>query len=458
MPAWTSRLLALAWSATLGACSLIGHAPTASLPAWDEPIIFVHGNGDNASLFIATAWRFESNGWPRDRLFAFNLPYPVSRDLNDVAQANRTSAEEYTAFLAAKVDEVKRITGAPKVILIGNSRGGYPIRRYLRDGGAKNVSDVILGGTPNHGVSVSTTVQPTNEYNGAGPWLVSLNAPQGPAEIAEVTPGVRFLTLRSDHNDLYAQPTGAYIGMPNMDTHVTFDGPALAGAQNVVLPGVDHRETVYSVQAFNQMWQFLTGRTPKADIIAEAKPEISGCIFAIERQTPTNLPLAGTHVQIFRVDAASGRREEQLLDTHVSDDGRFGPVALDSKRRYEFALEHPGYSVTHLYFGDFLRSTEWLNLSLQAKVDNATSNSVVTLARPSGYFNTTRDTILLDGLTPKEIQTPVPTKAQATVTIPEIDAMHPVVGRYDDEVIVAPAWPGVDANGSSQRVVEVLLD
>ena len=71
---------------------------------------------------------------------------------------------------------------------------------------------------------------------------------------------------------------------------------------------------------------------------------------------------------------------------------------------------------------------------------------------------TTRDTILLDGLTPKEIQTPVPTKAQATVTIPEIDAMHPVVGRYDDEVIVAPAWPGVDANGSSQRVVEVLLD
>jgi pimeloyl-ACP methyl ester carboxylesterase len=29
------------------------------------PIIFVHGNGDNASIWQTTLWRFESNGWPK---------------------------------------------------------------------------------------------------------------------------------------------------------------------------------------------------------------------------------------------------------------------------------------------------------------------------------------------------------------------------------------------------------
>ena len=40
------------------------------------PIVFVHGNGDTAALWQTTIWRFESNGWPRDRLHAIDLPYP----------------------------------------------------------------------------------------------------------------------------------------------------------------------------------------------------------------------------------------------------------------------------------------------------------------------------------------------------------------------------------------------
>ena len=38
------------------------------------PIVFVHGNGDSAALWQTTQWRFESNGWPRDRLFAVQQP------------------------------------------------------------------------------------------------------------------------------------------------------------------------------------------------------------------------------------------------------------------------------------------------------------------------------------------------------------------------------------------------
>jgi triacylglycerol lipase len=55
------------------------------------PIVFVHGNGDTAALWLTTQWRFESNGWPRDRLHAIEVPYPLSRDDDSKPQAGRTS-------------------------------------------------------------------------------------------------------------------------------------------------------------------------------------------------------------------------------------------------------------------------------------------------------------------------------------------------------------------------------
>ena len=47
--------------------------------AAQPPIVFVHGNGDSAALWHTTVWRWESNGWPADRLFALNMPYPQAR-------------------------------------------------------------------------------------------------------------------------------------------------------------------------------------------------------------------------------------------------------------------------------------------------------------------------------------------------------------------------------------------
>ena len=54
------------------------------------------------------------------------------------------------------------------------------------------------------------------------------------------------MTIRSDNNDKYAQPTGQWIGDRNLQTGVTYAGPELKGATNVVLPRVDHRETSFA--------------------------------------------------------------------------------------------------------------------------------------------------------------------------------------------------------------------
>src|SRR5690606_6610643 len=94
-----------------------------------------------------TIWRFESNGWPRERLFAFDQPMPLARDDDAVAQPGRSSTAESMAFLKAQVRRVMDATGAARVILIGNSRGGNTIRNYVQNGGgAAHVSHVVLGG------------------------------------------------------------------------------------------------------------------------------------------------------------------------------------------------------------------------------------------------------------------------------------------------------------------------
>ena len=41
------------------------------------PILFVHGNGDHAALWMTTLWRMESNGIPRERMLAINFTDPL---------------------------------------------------------------------------------------------------------------------------------------------------------------------------------------------------------------------------------------------------------------------------------------------------------------------------------------------------------------------------------------------
>jgi hypothetical protein len=51
-------------------------APAAPGAAQVPPVLFVHGNGDHAALWITTLWRMESNGIPRDRMLAINFTDP----------------------------------------------------------------------------------------------------------------------------------------------------------------------------------------------------------------------------------------------------------------------------------------------------------------------------------------------------------------------------------------------
>jgi triacylglycerol lipase len=392
------------------------------------PILFVHGNGDSAALWITTLWRFESNGYPRDRLFTIDYPYPTARDDDTVPQPGRSGTEEQRAQLAAKVDAVLAQTGAPQLVLVGNSRGANSIRNFVKHGGAPKVSHVILGGGVNHGVYNGGASN--SEFNGAGRFMQELNAG------SEVVPGVQFLTIRSDRLDKYAQPTLA-SGAPS---GIGYDAPELKGATNVVLDGVDHRETAFSPRAFAEMYRFLTGNTARTEIAPEATVRLTGTITGYENKVPTNLPVAGVTVTVFEVDPSTGaRRGGPVHQQTTGADGAWGTLTGEPDASYEFVLQPAGGAVRHIFRSPFPRSSSVV--SMRVTEDMATPDrAMIVFTRPRGYVATGRDTHLLDGVPVPGVKGGVPT--DSAFTVPFTGPERPVPAALNGETITVRAIPG----------------
>ncbi|EJE53313.1 hypothetical protein PMI14_02025 [Acidovorax sp. CF316] len=448
------RRLALIAAAT-AALALTGCATSGSSQEALPPIVFVHGNGDTAALWQTTAWRFESNGWPRERLHAIDVPYPLNRDDDGKAQPGRTSAAEHMAYLKAEVDKVRQATGASKVVLIGNSRGGNAIRNYIQNGGGdQTVSHAILGGTPNHGVWAIPGFREGNEFAGTGPFLKGLNAPKNAAG-DEVTGPVRWLTVRSDGNDKFAQPDGLWIGQKGTATNVTAAGPELKGATNVVLPRIDHRETSYSQAAFAAAYQFITGKAPAAAVIAnEARVALSGKVTGLgvdplDAKTgnfSNNLPLPGAQLEVYATDPATGARSgNALLRTTVAADGQWGPLVVPTGAPLEFAITAPGYATTHIYRSGFPRSSTIVHLRAERIADaDKTAASVVSMTRPRGYLDPERDQMLFDGVPP--VGVPAGAGAASAKIKPEGAAQRSVAAQFNGERVVGQTWPAASGH------------
>src|ERR1700704_6514725 len=339
--------------------SAFAQAPPAAPSATEvPPVLFVHGNGDHAALWITTLWRMESNGVPRDRMFAINFTDPLARTDDSVPQQNRSSTEDQRRELGEAIKELKRRTGAPRVALVGNSRGGYSIRSYIKNGGAADVSHAVLCGVPNHGV-FDWDDNLGNEYNGRGPFLRSLNAGD-----SEVTAGTAFLTLRRDNKDKKAQPDSRILGKPGTSTGISFDGPALKGATNLVIGAVDHRETAFSPRAFREIYKFILGREPdRLAITPEAEVKLSGLVTGTPGGVQTNRPVAGAAVEIYRVSPDTGERIGGAIHASQSaEDGRWGPAQVDPSWHLEIVLTAAGSATTHFYRSPFPRSSDIVHL------------------------------------------------------------------------------------------------
>ena len=434
-------------------------AGCASTPSLQEapPIVFVHGNGDSAALWQTTVWRFESNGWPRDRLHAIDVPYPLARDDDSKAQPGRTSSAENTAFLKSEVEKVLQRTGASRVVLMGNSRGGNAIRDYVQNrGGERTVSHAILGGSLNHGAQAIPGFNEGSEFAGTGAFLKALNAPKN-AQGDEVTGPVKWLTIRSDSNDKYAQPEGTWIGRKGEPTFVTYAGPELKGATNVVIPRIDHRETAFSPAAFAAAYQFITGRAaattaPVPEPVIALSGKVAG--LGVSSTDPksgnftNNLPLPGAQLTIFATDPATGeRRGQPAYSQTVGADGLWGPFTAQPGTPYEFVVAAPGYATTHIYRSPFPRSSSIVNLKPERIADaDKEAQAIVTMTRPRGYFDPARDRMVFDGQSPPGAL-PGAGVASSRLKLPSAQA-RAIVAEFNSERVVGRSWPAADGHVS----------
>ena len=449
-----TRRFVLAAATSVLALTLAGCATKSPSLAETPPIVFVHGNGDTAALWQTTVWRFESNGWPRERLHAIDVPYPLSRDDDAKAQPGRTSAAEHMAYLKAEVDKVLKSTGASQVVLVGNSRGGNAIRNYIYNGGGdRTVSHAILGGTPNHGVWAIPGFREGNEFSGTGPFLMALNAPKNAAG-DEVSGPVKWMTIRSDNNDKFAQPDGVWIGQKGKPTNVTAAGPELKGATNIVIPRIDHRETSYSPAAFEATYRFITGKAPQlTTIAAETQVVLNGKVtgLGVDPAAPqtgnfsNNLPLRGAQLEVYATDPATGARTGgALLRKTVGADGQWGPLTVPAGSPVEFVITAPGYATTHIYRSGFPRSSNIVHLRAERMADaDKGAESVVTLTRPRGYLDPARDQMLLDGAAPAGVP---PGAGVASAKVKPSGGVRSIAGEFNGERVVGQTWPAASGH------------
>ena len=414
-------------------------APTASPLAEVPPILFVHGNGDHAALWISTLWRMESNGVPRERMLAINFTDPLARSDDKVEQANRSSTEDQRRELGEAVKELQRRTGASRIALVGNSRGGYSIRNYIRNGGGADISHAVLCGVPNHGI-YEWDEGLGGEFNGRGPFLRGLNEGE-----SEVTPGTAFLTLRSDGIDKYAQADGRFVGKPGTPTGVTPEGPALKGATNLALGALDHREVAFHPRAFREIYKFIAGREPsRIAIVPEAEVKLSGLVTGTPGGVVTNRPVSGATVEIYRVSADTGERTGgPIHSSQTGADGRWGPVQVEPAWYLEIVLTSAGSPTTHLYRSPFSRSSDVVHLRAARPLGpaDAGAGAVVLMSRPRGYFGLPRDVVLIDGKEPRDVKSGVPADSVTTLRLPAEEVGRAVVTLFNEERIVARAWP-----------------
>ena len=63
------------------------------------------------------------------------------------------------------------------------------------------------------------------------------------------------------------------------------------------------------------------------------------------------------------------------------------------------------------------------------------------MSRPRGYFGLPRDVVLLDGKEPLDVKAGVPADSLTTLRLSAAEAGRPVIAMFNQERIVARAWP-----------------
>ena len=296
----------------------------------------------------------------------------------------------------------------------------------------------MLCGTPNKGIVISDSMLVGSEFNGASPFLKGLNS--GPDDLI---PGVELMAIRSDKNDKYSQPDARFVGQPGKPTGVSYDASELRGARNVIIDGLDHRETAFHKLAFAAQYQFITGKAAGTLFITqEPKPTLNGRVTGMA-DGPLHQPSGRRRRRRDLRGRSQDRRAQDAAAGASQDHRRRRPVGAVHRQLRRLLTNSccsmAGQPITHTYRSPFLRSSDVVHLRPEpfAKADEHAA-AVVIMSRPRGYFGVGRDKFSLDGKVPPGITEGVP--AVSTGRLAFDAAPRTVLAVFNNETIPTRTW------------------
>ena len=215
-----------------------------------------------------------------------------------------------------------------------------------------------------------------------------------------------------------------------------------------MLGALDHRETAFHPRAFREIYKFIAGREPsRIDIVPEAAVKLSGLVTGTPGGVQTNRPVADASVEIYRVAPETGERLGGAVhSSQTGADGRWGPAQVDPIWPLEIVLTSADAVTTHFYRSPFPRSSDIVHLRAARPLAaaDAGAGAVVLMSRPQGCFGLPRDIVLIDGKEPADVKPGVPTDSVASLRLPAAEIGRPVVAMFNQERIVAHAWPAAE--------------
>jgi len=176
-----------------------------------------------------------------------------------------------------------------------------------------------------------------------------------------------------------------------------------------------HTETATSAEAFELMYEFLTGIPAQT---AAVETDESGQVVVAGRAVffPENMGYAGSTVEVWEIDATTGQRlaDSPLAGFDIGPSGDFGPVSVDTQSYYEFALLRPATdtfpeeSVHHFYSEPFIHDDYFFRLqsslpgeSISAFIPRSEDSSGLVLLRQREFWGdqgATSDELFINGL------------------------------------------------------------
>ncbi|MCC6156994.1 MAG: hypothetical protein IT350_03010 [Deltaproteobacteria bacterium] len=275
-------------------------------PAY-RPIVFVHGFLEDGDAFHAQSQRFATNGYVLDRVFAL--------DYNTL-----WATPDPVEMIGGAIDEIRALTGAQDVDLVGHSMGGSMGADYLQ-----------LAPAPIHVAHYAHVA--SFDFDTAG-----IDTP--------------ILTLSSEAD--------AVVGARE-----------IAGATNVVLPGLDHLQLATSPETFEQLFSFFNGEPPATTDVEPSSPiTLSGRALVFG----TNDPAPGQIVRVFAFGPDTGERDDAEPDGEFTSDasGAWGPFEAQADTHYEFEIRDAAgnWPAVRYYREPFLRSSRLVHFRVLPDFDS----------------------------------------------------------------------------------------